>query len=179
MQFSAVSLPLFNFAEKLTQAYKPLKKGFVIRAGKNRFNEHTTIGGINPIDFKVSAEDTDDALTIGEYTGYTKGGPPLHIHPYQDEVFIVLEGEHLFQVGDEQYHLTAGDTIFLPRNVPHAPCQLSEKGKYLFFFTPAGKMEDFFRQVDKLSVKGQPTPEQFGELFSTHEMKIVGPPLKF
>jgi len=98
---------------------------------------------MGPIDLKVSASDTNGALSISEYTGYTKGGSPLHIHPFQDEVFYTLEGEHLFRVGDERYHLTAGDTIFLPRNVPHAPCQLSDKGRYLYFFTPSGKMEDF------------------------------------
>ncbi len=152
-------------------------KGFVVKSGASRFAEKTKIGGKNPVAIKVSQKDTDGALSISEYTGYTKGGPPLHIHPNQDEIFIILDGEHLFQLGDEQYHLTAGDTVFIPRNVPHAPSQLSEKGKYLFFFTPSGQMEDFFRALASLPVTGQPTPEQMGKLFETHGMKIVGPPL--
>lgn len=152
-------------------------KGFVIKAGHNRFNETTKIGNMNPIDLKVSSKDTDGILSISEYTGYTKGGPPLHIHPHQDEIFIILEGDHLFQLGDQQYHLSAGDTLFIPRNVPHAPAQLSEKGKYLFFFTPSGQMEDFFRALGSLPVTGQPSPQQMGKLFETHGMKIVGPPL--
>lgn len=102
-----------NFATKA-----PDKKGFVIKNGKNRFNEKTQLIGNSPIDIKVSTKDTDGALSITEYTGYTKGGPPIHIHPFHDEVFIILEGEHLFQLGDEQYHLTAGDTIFIPAMFP-------------------------------------------------------------
>lgn len=153
----------------------PDKKGFVIRNGKNRFEEKTRLTGNSPVDIKVSTKDTDGALSISEYTGYTKGGPPLHIHPSQDEIFIILEGEHLFQLGDEQYHLTAGDTIFIPRNVPHAPAQLSDKGKYFFFFTPSGKMEDFFRTLGAL--KGQPSPEEAVKIFEAHDMKIVNPPL--
>lgn len=161
-------------------APKPQKrttKGFVVKAGTNRFKETTKIGGMNPVDIKVSTKDTDGVLSISEYTGFTKGGPPLHIHPNQDEVFIILEGEHLFQLGDEQHRLTAGDTIFIPRNVPHAPAQLSDTGKYLYFFTPSGKMEDFFRALATLKVTGQPSAEQMADIFKTHDMIIVGPPL--
>lgn len=176
---SALSVPAFAMGQKLQPNLKGLKKGFVVKANENRFNEKTKLFGSNPVDIKVSTKDTNGALSISEYTGYTKGGPPLHIHPFQDEVFIILEGEHLFQVGEEQFHLTAGDTIFLPRNVPHAPCQLSEKGRYLYFFTPSGKMEDFMRALGELKVTGQPSPEMMAKLFEAHDMKIVGPPLQF
>lgn len=176
---SALSIPVFAIGQKTKPKAKNLKKGFVVKANESRFKEKTKIGGMNPVDIKVSTKDTDGILSISEYTGYTKGGPPLHIHPNIDEIFIVLEGEHLFQLGDEQFHLTAGDTIFIPRNTPHAPAQLSEKGKYFFFFTPSGKMEDFFRALGELKVQGQPSPELMARLFTDHDMKIVGPPLKF
>lgn len=155
---------------------QPPKKGFVLRAGQNRFREQTQLTGNSPVDIKVSTDDTNGRLSISEYTGYTKGGPPLHIHPNQDEIFIILEGRHAFQLGDERFELTAGDTIFIPRNTPHAPAQLSETGKYLFFFTPAGKMENFFRALSQ--VTGPPSPETFAKLFADHDMQIVGPPLK-
>lgn len=157
-------------------AAKRTSKGFVVKAGQNRFKETTKLPGNSPVDIKVSTKDTAGMLSISEYTGYTKGGPPLHIHPEQDEVFMVLAGEHLFQLGDEQYRLTAGDTIFIPRNTPHAPAQLSDTGKYLFFFTPSGKMEDFFRALSGL--KGKSSPQEFAKIFADHDMKVVGPPLK-
>ncbi|WP_218128453.1 cupin domain-containing protein [Mucilaginibacter sp. OK268] len=155
----------------------PDKKGFVIKKGKNRFDEKTMLINNSPVDLKVSTKDTDGTLSISEYTGFAKGGPPLHIHLYQDEIFYILEGEHLFQLGDKQYHLTAGDSIFIPRNVPHAPAQLSDKGKYLFFFTPSGKMEDFFRTLGEL--KRPVSSEDAKTIFEAHDMKIVGPPLSF
>ena len=176
---SALSIPAFAMAQNLQPSAKDAKKGFIIKANENRFNETTKLFGANPIDIKVSTKDTDGALSISEYTGYTKGGPPLHIHLHQDEVFIVLEGEHLFQLGDEQFHLSAGDTVFIPRNVPHAPCQLSEKGRYYYFFTPSGTMEDFFRDLGELKVQGQASPDMMAKLFEAHDMKIVGPPLQF
>ena len=170
-------------ATACTTAAKPFDwipvgaKGFVLKSGKNRFNETTHLIGDSPIDIKVSGADTGGQLSIGEYTGYVKGGPPLHIHPNQDEVFYILEGEHLFQLGEERFHLTAGDTIFIPRGTPHAPAQVSEKGKYLYFFTPSGKMEDFFRALSAL--KKNATSADAAKLFEQHDMKIVGPPLTF
>lgn len=148
---------------------------FVVKNGMSRFNETTKLGGISPNNIKVSSKDTNGRLTIFEYIGREKGGPGLHIHPNQDEIFFVQEGKYKFQVAEEIHYLEAGDTIFLPRNVPHAFAQLTDKGKMLFFFQPSGKMEDFFRALGNLT--GPPTPEIAVKLSADHEMKVVGPPL--
>lgn len=47
------------------------------------------------------------------------GGPALHRHPYA-EVFIVLEGNVTFRVGDETVEATAGQIVIGPADVPHA-----------------------------------------------------------
>lgn len=62
---------------------KTIPKGFVLKQGEDRYQEHIKIGGVNPVDIKVSAADTVGALSMSEYTGFTTGGPPLHIHPFQ------------------------------------------------------------------------------------------------
>jgi len=153
------------------QAAKP--KGFVVKKGKGRFSEKTNIGALN--DIKISGKDTNGTLAVFEYTSEAKGGPPLHIHHAQDEMFFVQEGNFVFQLGDEKHNLNAGDTIFLPRKVPHTFAQLSDKGKLIYFFTPAGKMEDFFRTLGK--IKGVPAPAVAAKIFEAHGMEIVGPPL--
>ena len=45
---------------------------------------------------------TGQALSVMSWHGQAPGGPPLHRHPDQDEVFIVDEGEYRFQCGDAQ-----------------------------------------------------------------------------
>lgn len=45
-------------------------------------------------------------------------GPVLHRHPYP-EVFITLEGEALYTVGDETFTVKAGQIVIAPANVPH------------------------------------------------------------
>lgn len=44
---------------------------------------------------------------------------PLHQHPNAEMVGHVLAGECEFQVGDALFHLVPGDTIRVPRGVPH------------------------------------------------------------
>lgn len=153
-------------------------KGFKVNSGEARFGVHYRMKGVtlNTLDIKISSKDTDGELAVFEQTGLTpNGGPPLHIHPNQDEWFFVTEGEYLFQVGEEKYNMKAGDTIFLPRNVPHAFIQLTEKARTIVSYQPAGKMEDFFKATD--SWNSPPSKEEVIKVFADHDMKVVGPPL--
>jgi mannose-6-phosphate isomerase-like protein (cupin superfamily) len=174
---TAATIPALAFGQNLAAQESRTDKGFVVKAKESRFKESTILfGGTSPNDIKVSGRDTNGQLTVFEYTGNVKGGPPLHIHHKQDEIFFIVEGEYTFKVGDETYKLSTGDTIFLPRKVPHTFTQTSERGKMYFIFQPSGKMEDYFRKL--ASFQGQPTPEEGAKLFSDHEMKVVGPPLE-
>ncbi len=175
---TAAAVPALLISQKVqAQKSKRTNKGFVVKASESRFNEKTLIGGKNINDIKVSQQDTSGDLTVFEYTGNVKGGPPLHVHPHQDEIFFIIQGEYLFQVGNDRFSLKAGDTIFLPRAVPHAFAQLTENGKMFYLFQPSGKMEDYFRALSNLT--SPPAPEQGAKIFADHDMKVVGPPLQF
>ncbi len=151
------------------------KEGFIVKKGKNRTGQPTPFMGVNPNDVKISAKDTDGQFSLFEYIGTQKTGPPLHMHYNQDETFYVVEGEYIFQLGDTRSVLQAGDTIFLPRNVPHTWIQTTELGKLIYFLQPAGKMEEFFAEFSK--VKGTPVMAEMAKLFEANGMKILGPPL--
>jgi quercetin dioxygenase-like cupin family protein len=171
---AVAALPSIAFAKISKRA----KKGFKIAAGEGRIHGHITLKGVNQniMDLKISGSDTDGDLAIFEQTSISPGrGTPLHVHPNQDELFYVLEGHYYFQVGDDKHELTQGDSIFLPRNVPHAWTQISNRGRMTVLFQPAGKMENFFVTVAALS--HEPTPEEMQKLFVENDMKIVGPPL--
>jgi quercetin dioxygenase-like cupin family protein len=148
---------------------------FIVKAKEARFGVHTPFMGVNPNDVKISGKDTNGQLAVFEYVGTQKVGPSLHVHFDQDEIFTVVEGEYLFQVGDKKDTLKAGDTIFLPRQVPHTWIQLSDLGKLIYFLQPAGKMEEFFMTMNNL--KGKPTTEEMNKIHADHGMKVVGPPL--
>jgi mannose-6-phosphate isomerase-like protein (cupin superfamily) len=46
------------------------------------------------------------------------GGPVLHTHPYE-EIFVTLEGEATFTVGDDTLEVGAGQIVVAPAGVPH------------------------------------------------------------
>ena len=46
------------------------------------------------------------------------GGAVLHTHPYE-EVFVTLEGEATFTVGDDTIEVGVGQIVVAPAGVPH------------------------------------------------------------
>lgn len=46
------------------------------------------------------------------------GGAALHTHPYE-EIFLTLEGEATFTVGDATIEVSAGQIVVAPAGVPH------------------------------------------------------------
>jgi mannose-6-phosphate isomerase-like protein (cupin superfamily) len=142
----------------------------LVAAGQDRLGETHSLG-LGSILFKVLPSETNGGLFIIEHQHMTRGGPQLHFHLYQEEWFYVMEGEVLFQVGDAQMRLCAGDSILGPRMVPHTFSAAGEKpGRMLIAFTPAGKMEQFFRDA---AVPNPPV--QDAAFFSRYDMKLIGP----
>jgi mannose-6-phosphate isomerase-like protein (cupin superfamily) len=94
---------------------------------------------------KASADTTGGAFTIFEENEPVDTA--LHVHENEDELFYVLEGEHVFQVGDEELHAGPGELVFAPRGIPHAQRRVAPRtGRILVLASPAG-FEGFFRDL--------------------------------
>jgi len=130
--------------------------------------------GIHPNDVVVSRHDTDNALSVFLFKGYGNIGTHLHLHFHQDEFFTVVEGRYQFVCGETNNELNAGDTIFLPRNIPHQWLQISQDGKLIYAVNPAGELEDFFKEANELK---NPTQVEIDKLALKHGIKHLGPPL--
>lgn len=148
---------------------------FLVDKGKSRFGDTVKFLGVHPNDLKISSKDTGGQLSVFEYTGLSKAGPAMHLHYHQDEIFNITEGSFRFVVGQKEHILTAGQTIFLPRNIPHTWLQLSDYGRMIYFLQPAGKMEEFFTVMSKLTTP--PSEAEVSRIHELHGMKLVGPPL--
>ena len=51
----------------------------------------------------------------------------MHVHPDQEQVYFVLQGGGIIQVGEEKKQVQAGDAIFLPAGIPHGYVNNTEK----------------------------------------------------
>lgn len=54
-----------------------------------------------------------------DWTMEAKGMVPTHLHRHMDEHFTVTKGEVTFQVNGETIVKQAGETLFVPKMVPH------------------------------------------------------------
>jgi mannose-6-phosphate isomerase-like protein (cupin superfamily) len=173
---SFLSTPFAVMAKPFSK--KRVDKGIKVDAGKDRFGKPISLFKGDTFYTKVSTTDTDGDAYVFESTRVKEGGPSFHLHYEQDEFWYILKGEFLFKVGDETFTAKAGDTVFGPRNVPHAFAKVGEgEAKLLMFFQPAGKMEEMFKKISEGATKNITTDEGEGKFFHEYGLKRVGPPL--
>jgi quercetin dioxygenase-like cupin family protein len=97
-------------------------------------------------EFIVPNDATDGKLSVFQATMPEGFSPPRHIHTREDEVFLVLEGEVLFDIDGERRLAGPGASIYMPRGVPHTFRIQSRVGRLLGVMTP-GAFEELFRNL--------------------------------
>ncbi len=140
--------------------------------GQDRLGNRLIVEGVVPLDRKVTTQDTNGGIFIYEHKNVGKGGPPRHLHYEQDEWLYALAGEFVVEIGDERVILKQGDSVFAPRNVPHAWAHMTdEPATFLFIAQPAGSMEAFFKKIS-----GDESPfewEELEKIYIEHGMKLT------
>lgn len=130
---------------------------------------------------KVSAADTNDALTAMEFVGPRGFGPPLHRHEHEDELFYVVEGEVWFGCGENEAAHGVGATVWLPRGHSHTFQILSEQAR-VFQVTTPGQFDRFVAALGTpLSSPVLPQPEEIdpdyvAKVSTQFGIEVVGPP---
>jgi mannose-6-phosphate isomerase-like protein (cupin superfamily) len=115
---------------------------------------------------KASADTTGGAFTIFEEN--EPEDTRLHVHEHEDELFYVLEGEHVFQVGDQEFRAGPGGLVFAPRGVPHAQRRVVPRaGRILVLASPAG-LEGFFRELAEADRAGVIGPDSYTTTSKNH-----------
>jgi mannose-6-phosphate isomerase-like protein (cupin superfamily) len=108
---------------------------------------------------RASADTTGGAFTIIEEVSPLD--TPLHRHENEDEIFFVLEGDHVIQVGEEEFELGPGGLAFGPRGIPHAQRRVVPRtGRILIMVSPAG-FEGFFRELAEAERAGTIGPDVY------------------
>ncbi|WP_449472641.1 cupin domain-containing protein [Sphingobium chungangianum] len=64
-------------------------------------------------------------------------GPPMHQHPVE-EIFVLVEGECAFGIGDEVFHVKAPALVRVPPNTPHNITTLGKRNLLIDFFPSNG-----------------------------------------
>ena len=116
--------------------------------------------------------------TNGEYSVIvtetpSKGGPPMHIHKNEDELFYVLKGNYIFNCGDKEIKAKQGDFIRLPRGIPHNFINTDNvTGITMNTITPGG-FENFFHEIAKASKINKLTKYELDSIAKRYEVQFV------
>ena len=73
--------------------------------------------------------------------------PPPHIHDREDELFYILGGKMKVFADGKAMTVSAGESVFLPKNVPHAYLIESDECHVLALMTPGG----FMNAINKMN----------------------------
>lgn len=157
-------------AQAQTPQSPPSSAPHVVGAGKDR-EGHSHPLRFDALLFKVLTRETKGGLFVVEHPHLVPGGPPLHLHLSQEEWFYIMEGEVAFQVGGQRLHLHAGESVLAPRRIPHTFSSVAATpSRMLIAFCPAGKMEQFFRDVENPKA-----PVEQPAFWRRYDMELVGP----
>jgi hypothetical protein len=100
----------------------------------------------------------------------------------EDTAIIVLKGELRVQRGDEEFSATSGQSVFLPRDVPHSFLVVSDHAHFYELVTPGG-IEGFHIEASdpapaaELPPPGPPDVARLIAALGPYDAEIVGPPM--
>lgn len=81
---------------------------------------------------------TGEFMKVGVVTKPEGEGPPLHMHPNEEQFTLVLEGKLHMILGDEDRIVERGDLIHIPRFTPHRSRSVGGPAVFFTVKYPAG-----------------------------------------
>lgn len=120
---------------------------------------------------RVTAAQTGGAVGIFDDVVPPHGGPPLHVHTCEDEIFHVAAGQFRFWCGDESFDAGPGTVVALPRGTPHRFQNIGQsEGRLVITVTPGG-FEGFFVDIQRES-----TPEAINASAARYGLVFLAQP---
>lgn len=116
----------------------------------------------------LSGEQTGGQFCLFENRSGGDTRTPIHVHAGDDETVYIIEGELTAVIDGRPRRLTAGDSMFLARGIPHQLINMSGKpNRYILIGTPAlfdRVVEEAGRELHPGEIPGPPTSEEIGRL---------------
>jgi quercetin dioxygenase-like cupin family protein len=138
------------------------------------------LGGLYEV--KVTAEETNGAMTIMQMTMPPGMGPPPHTHPGSETVYV-LDGQLRYHIGDATHEGAAGSVFHIPAGTMERFEPTGEEPlRVLVVYAPGG-MERFFAEVaEPAQAREIPPPptsppdiDRLIEAGARHGMQIQAP----
>lgn len=117
----------------------------------------------------LGGEETGNQLSVSFGTTPPGGGPPLHVHHREDEIFLVVEGLISYCVNGIWTEIKPGGVIYLPRDVPHCYRNVGEiPSRHWVITTPSGFEVFFARCAEEFAKESGPDMGRILEIINEH-----------
>jgi quercetin dioxygenase-like cupin family protein len=143
--------------------------------------ENLWFAGGGVFTMKVSAAETNGAFMMLEDRVVRGKTTPLHLHPVEEELIYVLDGELIAHIDGVEHKVGKGGLVVFPHGVPHSFLVTSETAHLLLLQTP-GSGEGFYREasVPSTSASDANRPPDLAKLRAVADRsattKLLGPP---
>ncbi|MGK9169591.1 cupin domain-containing protein [Inquilinus limosus] len=134
--------------------------------GKNDSKEFVLAGVV--MKRLLSGDQTAGQFCLFENRSGGNTRTPIHVHARDDETVYIIEGELTAVIDGRPRRLTAGESAFLPRGIPHQLMNMSgNPSRYILIGTPAlfdRFLEEAGHELQPDEIVGPPTPEEIERL---------------
>lgn len=127
--------------------------------------------------FKLTGAETAGTLAVGLDTTPPGGGPPLHYHRNEDELFLVIDGTVSYCVEGTWTDLGPGGLAYVPRGVVHTFQNRTDAPvRHWILTTPHGFERYFERCAAVFATPGAPDMAQIMAISDEHGIVFPPPP---
>jgi quercetin dioxygenase-like cupin family protein len=114
--------------------------------------------GIVTVRLLATAEQTNGAFAVGEFSGGEGPWTVPHVHQHTEESFYVLDGAFTFTLDTDETEARPGSFILVPRGTRHVLRAAPGGGRLLTLWVPGG-LEAMFVELSRMPPGSLRDPE--------------------
>lgn len=128
----------------------------------------------NVLTVMLGGEQTGDSVAVTLEWTPPGGGPPLHVHSREDELFLVVEGQISYFANGAWTEVGVGGVAYLPKGAAHCYRNLGRSPSRHWIITLPSGFERFFAAcAEEFARPGGPDPTRIVEIHQDHGIELL------
>ena len=130
----------------------------------------------NLLTVMLSGETSGDTISVMSEQTPPGGGPPLHVHSREDEIFLIQEGRIEYFHDGGWIEVAPGGMVYLPRGVVHTYRNIGDTPSRHWIITLPSGFERFFAACAvEFAKSGGPDPDQIVKIHHDFGIELLEP----